>query len=79
MASVASSERRIGRMELALPLQAEQMGSRGWPGAGEATHEAGGGEEAPGRRARAVAIGKQEVARCLLDLELITNLPLCQI
>jgi hypothetical protein len=66
-------------MELALPLQAEQMGFRGRAGAGEVTHEAGGGEEALGRRARAAAVGKQEVARCLLDLQLIMNLPLCQI
>jgi hypothetical protein len=79
MASVASLGRKIGRMELALPLQAEQTGSRGWAGAGEATREAEGGAEGPGRRAGAAAVGKQEVAWCLLDLELITKLPLCQI
>jgi hypothetical protein len=66
-------------MELALPLQAEQMGSRGRAGAGEATCKAGGGKEAPGWHAKAAAVGKQDVARCSLNLELITNLLLRQI
>jgi hypothetical protein len=79
MASVASSERRMGRMESALPLQAERTSSKGRAGAGKVTCEVGGSTEGPGRRAGAAAIGKQEVTRCLHDLEFITKLPLRQI